>query len=104
MKIIYKNIIKYSYIFMLVFFFMLFAKKEEITGTIRMVGTAIFPEIVITTEERDYYFDKKFFDEYAKYVGQNITIKAKVKKDTIWLADRSKSFDRYTIMWVEKQE
>ena len=64
MKRIYKNIIKYSYVFMLVFFFLLFAKKQEITGTIRMVGTAIFPEIVITTEERDYYFDKKFFDIY----------------------------------------
>ena len=104
MKKIYKNAVKYSYIFMFVFFFLLFAKKQEITGTIRMVGTSIFPEIVITTEERDYYFDKKFFDEYAKYVGQNITIKAKVKKDTICLADRSKSFDRYTIMWVEKKE
>ena len=104
MKRIYKSIIKYSYVFMLVFFFLLFAKKQEITGTIRMVGTAIFPEIVITTEERDYYFDKKFFDEYSKYVGQNMTITAKVKKDTIWLADRSKSFDIYTIMWIEKKE
>ncbi|ASJ22526.1 MULTISPECIES: hypothetical protein [Brachyspira] len=104
MKTIYKNMIKYSYIGMCIFFFLIFAKKEDITGTVRMVGTSMFPDIVISTEERDYYFDKKFFDEYAKYVGQNITVTAKVKKDTIWLADRSKSFDRYTIKWVEKKE
>ena len=39
MKTIYKNMIKYSYIGMCIFFFLLFAKKEDITGTIRMVGT-----------------------------------------------------------------
>ncbi|MCZ9840493.1 hypothetical protein OFR22_02480 [Brachyspira hyodysenteriae] len=77
---------------MLVFFFMLFAKKQEIIGTIIIVGTSIFPNIVITTEERDSYFDKKFFYLYAKYLGENITIKAKVKKDAIWLSYRSKSF------------
>lgn len=64
---------------MLVFFFMLFAKKQEIIGTIIMVDTSIFPNIVITTEERDSYFDKKFFYLYAKYVVQNLTIKAKIK-------------------------
>ena len=61
MKRIYKNIIRYSYVFMLVFFFLIFAKKQDITGTIRMVGTSIFPEIVITTEERDYYLLSIFY-------------------------------------------
>ena len=104
MKIFYKRVVKYSHILLFVFFFLLFAKKEEITGKIRIVGTSIFPDAVISTEERDYYFDKKFFEEYAKYQGQIITVEAKVKKETLWLADKSRSFDRYTIMWVKKKE
>ena len=104
MKNVYHNTVKYSYIFIFIFFFLLFAKKEEITGNIRIVGTAIFPEIVLSTENIDYYFDKKFFNEYAKYDCQTITIEAKVKKETLWLADKSKSFDRYTIMWAKKKE
>lgn len=104
MKRMYRIILKYSQVFLFVFFFLLFAKKEDITGRVRIVGTSIFPDAVISTEERDYYFDKKFFEEYAKYQGQIITIEAKVKKETLWLADKSKSFDRYTIMWVKKKE
>ncbi len=101
MKIIYREIIKYLYIF--IFIFMIFAKKEYITGTVRVVGTSIFPNVVISAEDRDYYFDKKFFEEYAKYQGQVITIEAKIKKEKLWLADKSKSFDRYTIVWVKKK-
>lgn len=82
---------------------MIFAKKEYITGTVRVVGTSIFPNVVISAEDRDYYFDKKFFEEYAKYQGQVITIEAKIKKEKLWLADKSKSFDRYTIVWVKKK-
>ena len=81
---------------------LLFAKKERITGEIRVVGTSLFHDLVITTEERDYYFDKKFFEEYAKYEGEIITIEAKVKKTKLWLADRSRYLERYNILWVKK--
>lgn len=81
---------------------LLFAKKERITGEIRVVGTSLFYDLVITTEERDYYFDKKFFEEYAKYEGEIITIEAKVKKTKLWLADRSRYLERYNILWVKK--
>ena len=80
----------------------LFAKKERITGEIRIVGTSLFYDLVITTENRDYYFDKKFFEEYAKYQGEIITIEAKVKKSKLWLADRSRYLERYNILWVKK--
>ena len=81
---------------------LLFAKKERITGEIRVVGTSLFYDLVITTEDRDYYFDKKFFEEYAKYEGEIITIEAKVKKTKLWLADRSRYLERYNILWVKK--
>ncbi len=81
---------------------LLFAKKERITGEIRIVGTSLFHDLVITTEERDYYFDEKFFEEYAKYEGEIITIEAKVKKTKLWLADRSRYLERYDILWVKK--
>lgn len=83
-------------------FLFIFAKKEKITGEIRIVGTSLFYDLVITTEERDYYFDKKFFDEYSKYEGEIITIEAKVKKSKLWLADRSRYLERYDILWVKK--
>ena len=91
-----------SAIFVFVIIFLLFTKKEKITGEIRVVGTSLFYDLVITTEERDYYFDKKFFDEYAKYQGEIITIEAKVKKTKLWLADRSRYLERYNILWVKK--
>lgn len=98
-----KQIIKMSYYIFMISFFLLFTPKQNIKGLIRMVGTAIFPELTIYTEDnKEYYFDKKFFDEFKPYVGKVINIEAKIQKKTLWLADRSKSFDRYTIMWVKK--
>ena len=89
-------------IFIFTIAFLLFTKKERITGEIRIVGTSLFYDLVITTEERDYYFDKKFFEEYAKYQGEIIAIEAKVKKTKLWLADRSRYLERYNILWVRK--
>ena len=92
-------------------FIMLFAKKQVITGEVRILGTYLFPNVVISENNIDYYFDKsffeeysKFFEEYSKYQGKVISVEAKVKKEKLWLADRSKSFDRYTIKWVKKIE
>ena len=96
-----KKLLNTIFIFMIVF--LLFTKKERITGEIRIVGTSLFYNVVITTKEgRDYYFDKKFFEEYAKYQGEIITIEAKVKKTKLWLADRSRYLERYNILWVKK--
>ncbi|WP_157143191.1 hypothetical protein [Brachyspira pilosicoli] len=85
-------------------FIMLFAKKQVITGEVRILGTYLFPNVVISENNIDYYFDKDFFEEYSKYQGKVISVEAKVKKEKLWLADRSKSFDRYTIKWVKKIE
>ena len=95
------KILSVVFIIVIVFLF-LFAKKEKITGEIRIVGTSLFYDLVISTEERDYYFDKKFFEEYSKYQGETITIEAKVKKNKLWLADRSRYLERYDILWVKK--
>lgn len=85
-------------------FIMLLAKKQVIIGEVRIVGTYIFPNVVISENNIDYYFDEDFFEEYSKYQGKIISIEARVKKETLWLADKSKSFDRYTIKWVRKIE
>lgn len=85
-------------------FIMLLAKKQVITGEVRIVGTYLFPNVVISENNIDYYFDEDFFEEYSKYQGKIISIEARVKKETLWLADRSKYFDRYTIKWVKKIE
>lgn len=95
------KIIKIISISVLSIFF--FFPKQEISGTVKLVGTAIFPRLVITDDEKNYYFDKKFFEEYKNYVGKTITIKARVKKETLWLADRSFSFDEYIIIWIENK-
>lgn len=85
-------------------FIMFLAKKQVIIGEVRVVGTYIFPNVVISENNIDYYFDEDFFEEYSKYQGKIISIEARVKKETLWLADKSKSFDRYTIKWVRKIE
>lgn len=83
-----------------ILFFLIFAKKQIITGEIKIVGTYLFPNVVVSTDKIDYYFDKKFFEEYSKYQGKVITLEAKIKKERFWLADKSKYFDRYIIKWV----
>lgn len=93
----------------IIIFILLFAvlfsfnkKKEIITGEIRIVGTSLFYDLVISTEARDYYFDEKFFEEYAKYQGEIITIEAKIKKNKLKIAGGNRFLEKYIILWVKK--
>ena len=81
-------------IFLLIFFMWPFTKPQTIIeGRIRLVGTALFSDLVITTEDGiDYVFSKELFDEFNIYQNQIITIKATVKEETVQLADGSKEF------------
>ena len=45
-----KRLLNIIFVFMIVF--LLFAKKEKITGEIRVVGTTLFPNVVITQRKR----------------------------------------------------
>lgn len=89
-------------VFFAISFAVSFEKKEKITGEIRIVGTSLFYDLVISTENRDYYFDDKFFDEYVKYDGKVITIEAKVKKTKLKIAGGNRFLEKYNILWVKK--
>lgn len=89
----------------LIFILTFLLSKENLVGRVRLLGTEIFPDLVITTsEQKNYYFDKHLFNDYIQYLGKDISIRARVKKEKLWLADRSKSFYRYTIVSVDKIE
>ena len=78
---------------LILFMWPIISPQTKIEGRIRLVGTALFPELVITTEDKiDYVFDKELFEEFNAYQNQIITIKATVKKETLRLADGSKEF------------
>lgn len=91
-------------IFIIVLFFTLFLKYQTITGVVTVLGTHNFPDIVIQSNNTNYYLDNKLFDEYIKYHTQTITVRGKVKKEKLWLADRSESFYRYYLLDVKMQD
>lgn len=88
------NNIKKAVTFLLILqIFLIFTPYKEIEGSVRMVGTAIFPQLtILTSNDEEYYFDNSLFDDFKKYSGKNITIKAKVKNKKRTLVDNSKTF------------
>lgn len=76
--------------------------KKIITGEVRVVGTSLFYDLVISDAERDYYFDEKFFEEYIKYEGEIITVEAKIKKTKLKIAGGNRFLEKYNILWVKK--
>ncbi len=70
-----------------------FVPTTEITGRIALVGTSLFYEVVIITEDEDMiYFDESLNEEFLPFQNQTITINAKIKDKKISLADGSKTF------------
>jgi hypothetical protein len=88
------NNIKKAVTFLLILqIFLIFTPYKEIEGSVRMVGTVIFPQLTILTKNNEeYYFDNSLFDDFKQYSGRNITIKAKIKNKKRTLADNSKTF------------
>lgn len=84
---------KFARILVVLQIFLWFIPEKEITGTVRLVGTQIFPSVVISSNDgKDYYFHKDLFSEFKPYNNKVITIKAKVKDKKTELADGSKVF------------
>lgn len=78
--------------------FLWFTPEIEIKGNVRLVGTPLFPILVISGEDGiDYYFHDDLFDEFRLYNNKAIKIKAKVKDKKTELADGSKIFITPTI-------
>ena len=96
-----KLLYKIMPIFLLVLFMWpIMTPQIEIEGRIRLVGTAMFPELVITTDDDvDYVFEKELFETFNIYQNQTITIKATVKEEVLRLADGSKEF---TVLKITK--
>ena len=87
-------------VLMLLFMWPMFTPQTEIEGRVRLVGTALFPELVISTKDGvDYVFEKKLFEEFNIYQNQTITIRATVKEEKLRLADGSKEF---TVLKITK--
>ncbi len=77
---------------------LIFTPYKEIRGRLTLVGTARFPNLVIITNENErYYFDEGLKKDFMKYLGRNVTVKAKIKNNKLTLADNSKTFIRPTI-------
>jgi hypothetical protein len=54
-----------------------FGKKEnvvKVTGVVRLVGTGLFPELVITGSENEWYVDKEEMDKLHNYQHRTVTV------------------------------
>jgi len=78
--------------------FLWFTPEIEIEGSVKLIGTPIFPTLVISgTDGIDYHFHEDLFDKFRPYNNKTIKIKAKVKDKKTELSDGSKIFITPTI-------
>jgi hypothetical protein len=56
-----------------------FGKKEkenvvQVTGVVRLVGTGLFPELVITGSDKEWYIEKDEMDKLHNYQHRTVTV------------------------------
>src|SRR6056297_1251442 len=76
-------------------------ERVEITGRLRLVGSASFNDLVITDDAgRDWYVDDSERKKLASYEQQVVTLRAIVKRREIVLANGKKLPDRRVLTKV----
>ncbi len=74
-----KNIPKITHVVVFIFMAMWFMPQKDIEGSVRLVGTALFPSLILETDSGEvYYIDDALFDEFVVYQHLTIKIRAKV--------------------------
>ena len=53
------------------------ARRVEVSGTVRLVGSMPLPSLVITGEEREWYIDDNEKDKLMHLQHQMVTVRAK---------------------------
>ncbi len=98
-----KYLKKYFQVFLLVFMAFFVTQPTELEGTVRLVGTSLFPSLVFTTPEgKDYFFDDELFNSFVEYQHRRLVLSITEMDDEIWeLADGSRKFVRPTIYKAE---
>ncbi len=76
-------------------------ERVEITGRLRLVGSASFNDLVLTDNAgRDWYVDDSEREKLASYEQQVVTFRAIVKRKEIVLANGKKLPDRRVLTKV----
>ncbi len=94
---------RFANVLLVIFMALFISKGTEIEGVVRLVGTSIFPSVVITTQEGiDYYVDDELFEQFVEFQHRTIIINVtKLEEETLELADGSRTFVRPTIYEAE---
>ena len=63
------------------------AEVVQVTGTVRLVGTALFSEIVITDEETDWYIAQDEIEKLYDFQHRTVTVEGEVTRTEITFAN-----------------
>ncbi len=77
-----KNIPKITHVVVFIFMAMWFMPQKDIEGVVRLVGTSLFPSLILETDDGDvYYIDESLFDEFVQYQHLRVKVRARIKEE-----------------------
>jgi len=72
-------------------------RKIEATGVVRLVGTSLFPTLVITGEEREWHIDQREQEKLMGLQQQTVTVKAQEHSYELFFANGLSAGQRYVL-------
>jgi hypothetical protein len=71
--------------------------KVQITGRVRLVGSALFAELVISNDEREWYVDKKEQKKLWDLQQQIVTVEGEESSMELTFANGTSAGTRYSL-------
>ena len=69
----------------------------QVTGVVRLIGTGNFPQIVITTEDKEWYLPKEDADKLFNLQHRKVTVEGEGSKRELKFASGRSAGTRYEL-------
>jgi len=69
----------------------------QVTGIVRLIGTGNFPQIVITTEDKEWYLPKEDADKLYNLQHRKVTVEGEWSKKELKFASGRSAGTRYEL-------
>jgi hypothetical protein len=72
-------------------------RQVRVSGRVRLVGSGLFPQLVISGEEREWYIDKEEESKLLEFQQQLVTVEGRESYTDLTFANGSPAGRRYTL-------
>ncbi|MDR0388013.1 MAG: hypothetical protein LBH57_08250 [Treponema sp.] len=72
-------------------------RRVRVSGRVRLVGTGLFPQLVISGEEREWYIDKEEESKLLEFQQQLVTVEGRESYKDLTFANGFPAGRRYTL-------